>query len=86
MILDKTCLDSQKLFTANAILNIISEFDMFLWPALPLWQIKLPVLQRIHLVTMFSLGVLACVGGLLKGTWVQDFFLTWDTTGKFFCP
>lgn len=79
-ITDKTCLDSHKLLTANAALGIVSDFLIFLWPVAPLWKVKLPLSQRVHLVAVFSFGVLTCVGGILKAVWIQDHFKTWDAT------
>ncbi|KAA8626416.1 hypothetical protein Ptr902_00799 [Pyrenophora tritici-repentis] len=79
-ITDKTCLDSRQLLTANAALGVVSDFLIFLWPVAPLWQVKLPLTQRVHLVAVFSFGVLTCVGGILKAIWVQDYFKSWDAT------
>ncbi|RMZ74449.1 integral membrane [Pyrenophora seminiperda CCB06] len=76
----KMCLDSHQLLTASATLNVVSDFLIFLWPVAPLWRIQLPLPQRVHLVSVFSFGVLACVGGILKTIWAQDYFKTWDTT------
>ncbi|KAE8836413.1 hypothetical protein PTNB85_04951 [Pyrenophora teres f. teres] len=75
-ITDKTCLDSHKLLTANAALGVVSDFLIFLWPVAPLWKVKLPLSQRVHLVAVFSFGVLTCVGGILKAVWIQDHFKT----------
>jgi len=64
----------------HAALNVVSDFIIFLWPIMPLWQIQLPLAQRLHLITVFAFGVFTCVGGILKAVWVQEYFKTWDTT------
>jgi len=76
----KMCLDSHLLLTMHAALNVVSDFIIFLWPIMPLWQIQLPLAQRLHLITVFAFGVFTCVGGILKAVWVQEYFKTWDTT------
>jgi hypothetical protein len=81
-ITDKVCLDSHELLTASAALGILSDFLIFLWPVMPLWQVKLPLLQRVHLVSVFSFGVFTCVAGMLKAIWAQEYFRTWDITCK----
>jgi hypothetical protein len=81
-ITDKTCLDSHKLLIASAALGIMSDFLIFLWPVMPLWQVKLPLLQRVHLVAVFSFGIFTCVAGMLKAIWAQEYFRTWDVTCK----
>jgi len=77
-IFHKKCLDGHTLLTAIGALNVVSDFLIFLWPVKPLWQIKLPLSQRIHLISVFSLGVLTCIGGILKLIWGQQYFQSWD--------
>lgn len=77
-VFHKKCLDGHTLLTAIGALNVVSDFLIFLWPVKPLWQIKLPLTQRVNLILVFSLGVLTCVGGILKLIWGQQYFESWD--------
>lgn len=80
LVSPKMCLDSQKLIIASGVLNVISDFIIFLWPVMPLWQVQLPIGQRLHLIAVFAFGVFTCIGGILKLVWIHECYKTWDVT------
>lgn len=80
----KTCLDGHALLTASAVINVLTDCAVFLWPVAPLWKVKLPLVKRLHLIVVFSAGVLTCVGGILKVVWAQRVFVYWDAPCKCF--
>jgi len=59
-ITQKTCIDFRAAFLAAAALNSFSDFLVFLWPARALWNIQLPVKQRVGLILVFAVGCM-CV-------------------------
>ncbi|KAJ1323237.1 hypothetical protein MN608_11383 [Microdochium nivale] len=60
------CLDADITVYVNAALNSASELVVFLWPIKPLWKLQLPAQQRVGLVTLFSMGVIICIVGILR--------------------
>jgi len=52
------CIDLTKFWYANASVNIIGDFVIFLVPMPLVWNMQLPVRQRLGLGLVFSLGLL----------------------------
>ncbi|KAI0134987.1 hypothetical protein F4814DRAFT_443814 [Daldinia grandis] len=61
-----TCFDLRALFCANAGLNIFQDFVIYLLPSPILWNIQLPVKQRIALVGIFVVGGFVCIAGIIR--------------------
>lgn len=56
-IKDKKCYNQELASQVTSVLNSVSDFAVFLWPAPNIWRIQLPVQQRIALMFVFCLGV-----------------------------
>ncbi|OCK91609.1 uncharacterized protein K441DRAFT_688848 [Cenococcum geophilum 1.58] len=73
-ITQKTCIDFRAAFLAAAALNSFSDFLVFLWPARALWNIQLPVKQRVGLILVFAVGCIVCVAGICR-MWYFEAYL-----------
>ncbi|KAF2402717.1 hypothetical protein EJ06DRAFT_306901 [Trichodelitschia bisporula] len=58
--------------------NSLSDLAVFLWPAPTLWQISLPLKQRIGLLFVFCIGCLVCVTGIVRIYYYTMFFKSID--------
>ncbi|KAF2639815.1 hypothetical protein P280DRAFT_50006 [Massarina eburnea CBS 473.64] len=61
---ESKCINMRVTLLAVAILNSISDFLVYLWPAKPLWSLQLPLKQRLGLILLFSVGCVVCVAGI----------------------
>lgn len=72
---NRKCIDIAALYYTTGILNVVSDFLIFLWPARDLAQIKISLKQRVTLITMFTLGILICVAGICR-LWYTSVYIT----------
>ncbi|KAF3066552.1 hypothetical protein GL218_09018 [Daldinia childiae] len=75
-----TCFDLRALFCANAGLNIFQDFVIYLLPSPILWNIQLPVKQRIALVGIFVVGGFVCITGIVRVATLWDAIYSDDPT------
>lgn len=70
--------------------NTISDFIIFLWPIIPLWQIQISLRQRLNLCVVFGFGMITCLGAIVKIAFAKRYLSSWDSTCKmessFYCP
>lgn len=59
-------------------LNTLSDLLVFLWPAPKLWDVALPKRQRVCLITVFSLGCIVCIAGIVRIAYYPTFFASKD--------
>lgn len=76
------CLDFRSSLLSTAALNTLSDFLVFLWPAHALWNVQLPVKQRIQLIIIFSMGCIVCIGGICRMWYIEVYFSTYDSFCK----
>lgn len=70
------CVNLRATLVVIAALNSSSDFMVYLWPAKPLWSLRLPLKQRI---VLFSMGLLVCVAGVLRMYYFEVFYQSYDT-------
>ncbi|OCK83484.1 hypothetical protein K432DRAFT_290959, partial [Lepidopterella palustris CBS 459.81] len=75
---DAKCISLRKYYLASGILNSVSDFLVFLWPARSLWQIQLPLKQRLGLIAVFASGCIVCVAGIVRLWYIQVVFTSSD--------
>ncbi|KAI0376695.1 hypothetical protein F5Y04DRAFT_285638 [Hypomontagnella monticulosa] len=63
-----TCVDSLTLFRVSAGLAILQDFMIYLFPSPILWNVSLPVRQRIVLIGLFVVGGFVCVAEIVRLT------------------
>ncbi|PSN71300.1 hypothetical protein BS50DRAFT_584806 [Corynespora cassiicola Philippines] len=76
---DRECIDVAPIYYVTGVLNIASDFLIFLWPARDLAKIHISFRQRVTLIIMFSLGVLICVAGVCRIWWTSIYMESYDT-------
>ncbi|KAI3335726.1 hypothetical protein F4824DRAFT_142805 [Ustulina deusta] len=81
-----TCFDRPALFFANASLNIFQDFVIYLLPSPMLWNIQIPVRQRLALIGIFVVGGFVCIAGIIRIPTLRDAVSstdpTWDHYGS----
>ncbi|KAL9597906.1 MAG: hypothetical protein Q9219_004859 [cf. Caloplaca sp. 3 TL-2023] len=60
-LLEGECVDSTKLYLANAILNVIFDFVVLLVPVPMLRKLQIPRRQKLVIAGLFSLGSITCI-------------------------
>ncbi|KAF1946141.1 hypothetical protein EJ02DRAFT_337019 [Clathrospora elynae] len=73
------CINMRVTLVVIAALNSFSDFLVYLWPAKPLWSLRLPMTQRFGLIFVFSVGLLVCIAGVLRIYYIEVFFQSYDT-------
>ncbi len=75
-----TCFDRPALFFANASLNIFQDFVIYLLPSPMLWNIQIPVRQRLALIGIFVVGGFVCIAGIIRIPTLRDAVSSTDPT------
>ncbi|KAH8690831.1 hypothetical protein BGW36DRAFT_258641, partial [Talaromyces proteolyticus] len=65
-----TCFDTRKLFEFACILNSVTDVCATIAPITLIWQIKLPRQQKIMVSSIFGLGILVGISGVLRAYYV----------------
>ncbi|TLD18696.1 hypothetical protein E2P81_ATG11606 [Venturia nashicola] len=73
-IKNKRCYDQNSAMIIFSALNTVSDLIVFMWPAPKIFQLKLPIQQRLGLMFVFSLGCVACIAGLARMWYYPKFF------------
>ncbi|PVH93865.1 hypothetical protein DM02DRAFT_540645 [Periconia macrospinosa] len=60
------CLSITVIYWSTGVPNIISDLLIFLWPAKDLANLKLPLKERVILISMFCLGIIICIAGICR--------------------
>jgi hypothetical protein len=45
----------------------------------PLWNLRLPVTQKLGLIFVFSIGLVVCIAGVMRMYYINVFFDSYDT-------
>ncbi|KAL5114678.1 hypothetical protein ACEQ8H_007411 [Pleosporales sp. CAS-2024a] len=72
------CIDMHVALISIASVNSFSDFMIYLYPAKPLWSLRLPVKQRLGLIFLFSIGLLVCIAGVLRMYFLDQYFKSTD--------
>jgi hypothetical protein len=87
-----TCLSRQvfaQIGLFNSIVNIATDFLLALLPAPMIWQLQMNIRTKISLMVVLSLGLFACVAGIMKSTYnktiltdprrfIHDWYSMWN--------
>ncbi|KAE8864144.1 hypothetical protein PTNB29_04108 [Pyrenophora teres f. teres] len=60
------CLNIKAIYYFHGSQNTLSDFLIFLWPAKNLLSVQVSLRQRLTLTSMFSLGVIVCIAGIVR--------------------
>jgi hypothetical protein len=66
----------------QTIVTVITDFLVYVLPMPTLWQVQLPLMQRISLMILFGFGSIVVVAGCMRAYWVwfveyQTYDVTW---------
>ena len=64
--MEGTCFNQVALYLSNAGLNIFQDLIIYFLPVKTLWQVQLPLKQRIALIAVFVVGAFVCLTGILR--------------------
>lgn len=66
---------------AHAVLTVLTDVMMYVLPMPTLFQLRLPLLQRIGLICLFGAGSVVIIAGILRTYWVHYVeYETYDVT------
>ncbi|OTA90240.1 hypothetical protein M434DRAFT_51279, partial [Hypoxylon sp. CO27-5] len=81
-----TCFNRPAFFFSHASLNIFQDLVIYLLPSPILWNVHLPIKQRIALIGVFVVGGFVCVTGIMRiptlSVAVASVDYTWDHYGS----
>ncbi|KAH0026854.1 hypothetical protein KCU78_g4211, partial [Aureobasidium melanogenum] len=60
------CISTQKFYTANAALNVVSDIMILLLPAPIVWGLQTDTRKKIILTGLFSMGSISCLVSILR--------------------
>lgn len=67
----------------QTIVTVITDFIVYILPMPTLWSLKLPIGQRISLITLFGFGGIVVVAGCMRTYWIhyvelETYDVTWE--------
>ncbi|KAF2501020.1 hypothetical protein BU16DRAFT_555526 [Lophium mytilinum] len=77
-IVDPKCISLREYFLASGVLNCLSDFLVFLFPAKMLWNIQLPTKQKWGVIAVFASGCIVCIAGIVRLWYIQVVFTSDD--------
>lgn len=82
-VLDRNCMAEWPPLAGQTITTVITDIIVYLLPMPTLFRLRLPVLQRIVLIILFSLGTGVVVAGIMRTWWTyyveeMTYDVTWD--------
>ncbi|KAF5506532.1 Satratoxin biosynthesis SC1 cluster protein 4 [Colletotrichum siamense] len=82
-VLDRNCMAEWPPLAGQTITTVITDIIVYLLPMPTLFRLRLPVLQRIVLIILFSLGTVVVVAGIMRTWWTyyveeMTYDVTWD--------
>ena len=61
-------------------MNTFDDFVVFLLPIPIVWNLQLPVRQRLAVISLFALGLITCLAGVFKSYYIyESFYKTYDS-------
>lgn len=76
------CINSLAVFTTNAVMNMVTDFIVFLIPIQPVLQLRINRKRKMHLLAVFCLGLIACTISVVRLTELLRIYsrpdLTWE--------
>jgi hypothetical protein len=76
------CLDFNNIILIPAILYVVGDFWLLLLPLPTIWHLKLRRGSKYGVLFVLSLGILACVGAIMKVIYLGGLYNTWDPSCK----
>ncbi|KAF2646758.1 hypothetical protein P280DRAFT_416305 [Massarina eburnea CBS 473.64] len=73
------CLNVKAIYYFYTGQNTLSDFLIFLWPAKELVAVKISPRQRYTLISMFCVGVVICIAGLVRVYYTHLYLTHFDT-------
>ncbi|KAI5782611.1 hypothetical protein EDC01DRAFT_220039 [Geopyxis carbonaria] len=75
------CINETAPLLTSSFTNVFTDFWLVILPIPTLWKLQLPSRQRIVLIFLMSLGILACVAGVVRVVSLhKTLILTYDVT------
>ncbi|CAN9098189.1 unnamed protein product [Alternaria alternata] len=72
------CLNIKAIYYFHSAQNTFSDFVIFLWPARNLMNVQVSLRQRVTLISMFSLGVIVCIAGVVRLYYTHQYLVSFD--------
>lgn len=67
------------------IINVINDFMVLALPIPIVWKLKLPIKQRIAVISILSISFLACIAGIIRVVYseryIESYDQSWDSYG-----
>ncbi|CAG5150169.1 uncharacterized protein ALTATR162_LOCUS2568 [Alternaria atra] len=72
------CLNIKAIYYFHSAQNTFSDFVIFLWPVRNLLNVQVSFRQRVTLTSMFSLGVIVCIAGVVRLYYTHLYLVSFD--------
>ncbi|KAF1809812.1 hypothetical protein P152DRAFT_150824 [Eremomyces bilateralis CBS 781.70] len=72
------CINLEVFIITTTSMNSFTDCLVFLWPVYYLWNIKMSLNKRVWLIISFSLGVIVCIGSVVRVVYMVKYFRSWD--------
>ncbi len=77
------CIDEDVILLAASAISVVQDFIVAVLLILLLWQIQMPIRQRIFLAATLAVGFFLCITGIMRIVYIyRIFYETYDVTCK----
>ncbi|KAI9755041.1 MAG: hypothetical protein M4579_004444 [Chaenotheca gracillima] len=60
------CLNTNAIFLTDCIFSIVSDFYILITPMPLIWNLRMPVRRRLGVMSVFAMGIFACLASILR--------------------
>ncbi|KXH31597.1 hypothetical protein CSAL01_04594 [Colletotrichum salicis] len=80
---NRNCIDEWPPLAGQTITTVLTDFAVYILPMPTLFKLRLPTMQRLILIVLFSLGTVVVVAGIMRTYWAhfvekETYDVTWD--------
>ncbi|KAL0780158.1 hypothetical protein CaCOL14_004642 [Colletotrichum acutatum] len=80
---NRNCIEEWPPLAGQTITTVLTDFAVYVLPMPTLFRLRLPMMQRLILIILFSLGTVVVVAGIMRTYWAhfverETYDVTWD--------
>ncbi|KAK1537694.1 hypothetical protein CPAR01_07807 [Colletotrichum paranaense] len=80
---NRNCIEEWPPLAGQTITTVLTDFAVYILPMPTLFRLRLPIMQRLILIILFSLGTVVVVAGIMRTYWAhfverETYDVTWD--------
>ncbi|KAL0943318.1 uncharacterized protein CTRU02_201204 [Colletotrichum truncatum] len=74
---DRNCMSEWPPLAGQTLTTVVTDFIVYILPMPTFYRLRLPTLQRIVLIILFSLGTVVVIAGIMRMYWVTSHTHFW---------